>query len=86
MHYVYIIECADYTLYCGYTNDLDKRIKVHNNGLGAKYTRARLPVKLIYTEIFETKSEALKREYKIKQMTKKQKEELIKCKSFSISN
>lgn len=77
MHYVYILECADNTLYAGYTTDLDKRIKVHNKGKGAKYTRARLPVKLIYSEIAENKSEALKREYKIKQLTRTQKEELI---------
>ena len=51
MHYVYIVECADGTLYCGYTIDLIKRIKVHNQGKGAKYTRARLPVKLVYSEI-----------------------------------
>lgn len=78
MHYVYILECADNTLYAGYTNDLDSRLKVHNQGKGAKYTRGRLPVKLVYSEIMENKSEALKREYQIKQMTRKQKEELIK--------
>ncbi len=77
MHYVYILECADNTLYAGYTTDLDKRIKVHNKGKGAKYTRARLPVKLVYSEIAENKSDALKREYKIKHLTRKQKEELI---------
>lgn len=78
MHYVYIVECADSTLYCGYTIDLIKRIKAHNQGKGAKYTRARLPVKLVYSEIAENKSEALKREHKIKQMTREQKKELIK--------
>jgi len=78
MHYVYILECADNTLYTGYTNDLDSRIKVHNQGKGAKYTRARLPVKIVYNEEFENKSDACKREYHIKQMTRKQKEELIK--------
>lgn len=77
MHYVYILECADNTLYAGYTTSLDKRIKVHNKGKGAKYTRARLPVRLVYSEIAENKSEALKREYEIKQLTRKQKEELI---------
>jgi putative endonuclease len=78
MHYIYILECADDTLYAGYTNDLDKRLKVHNRGKGAKYTRGRLPVKLVYSENIENKSDALKREYQIKQMTRKQKEELIK--------
>lgn len=77
MNYVYILECADNSLYAGYTNDLDKRLKVHNQGKGAKYTRARLPVKLVYSETAENKSDALKREYQIKQMTKKQKEVLI---------
>lgn len=78
MHYVYILECGDNTLYAGYTNDLEKRIKVHNQGIGAKYTRARLPVKLVYSEQFDNKSDAMKREYSIKQLTRKQKEELIK--------
>jgi len=77
MYYVYILECADNTLYAGYTNDLDNRIKVHNQGKGAKYTRVRLPVKLVYSEIRDNKSDALKREYQIKQMTRKQKEKLI---------
>lgn len=77
MHYVYILECSDSSLYAGYTIDLDKRLKVHNQGKGAKYTRVRLPVKLVYNEEFENKSDALKREYKIKQLTRKKKEELI---------
>ncbi|HEY5583787.1 MAG TPA: GIY-YIG nuclease family protein [Ruminiclostridium sp.] len=77
MHYVYILECADSSLYAGYTNDLDKRLKVHNQGKGAKYTRARLPVKLVYSETVESKSAGLKREYQIKQMTRKQKEKLL---------
>ncbi|WP_330665105.1 GIY-YIG nuclease family protein [Tepidibacter sp.] len=77
INYVYIIECSDGTLYTGYTNNLDKRIYTHNKGKGAKYTRFRLPVKLRYYEQYELKSEALKREYKIKQMTRKQKLKLI---------
>jgi putative endonuclease len=77
MHYVYILECADSTLYAGYTNDLDNRLKTHNEGKGAKYTRARLPVRLVYSEVKDSKSDAMKREYQIKQMTRKQKEELI---------
>jgi len=78
MHYVYIVECADSSLYAGYTSDLDKRLKVHNQGKGSKYTRSRLPVKLVYSETVESKSNGLKREYQIKQLTRKQKEELIK--------
>lgn len=81
MYYVYVLECSDNSLYAGYTNDLDNRLKVHNQGKGAKYTRGRLPVKLLYSEAIEDKSDALKREYKIKQMTRKQKEELIKVNS-----
>ncbi|WFD12169.1 GIY-YIG nuclease family protein [Tepidibacter hydrothermalis] len=76
-NYVYIIECSDGTFYTGYTNNLDKRIDTHNKGKGAKYTRCRLPVKLLYYEEYDLKGEALKREYKIKQMTRKQKMKLI---------
>ena len=75
--YVYVLECADKTLYTGYTNDLDKRLKAHNSGKGVKYTRSRRPVRLIYSECFESKSEALKREYQIKQLTRTQKLKLI---------
>ncbi len=77
-HFIYILECSDSSYYTGYTNQLDKRIKTHNLGKGAKYTRSRLPVKLVYTEKYETKSEALKREYAIKKLSRKQKIELIK--------
>ena len=55
MNYTYLLECADHTLYCGWTNDLEKRVKAHNSGLGAKYTKPRRPVKLVYFEEFETK-------------------------------
>lgn len=77
MHYIYIARCADDTLYTGYTTDLKARENRHNEGRGAKYTQARLPVKFVYSETFSTKSEAMKREYAIKKMTKKQKEELV---------
>ncbi len=77
MFYTYILECCDKSLYCGYTNDLDGRIKTHNEGKGAKYTKSRLPVRLAYFEAFETKSEALKREAAIKKLTRKKKLELI---------
>ncbi len=78
MFYVYILECADNTLYTGYTVDLDKRIHTHNEGLGAKYTRGRLPVKLVYFEKTNSKGEALKREHFIKSLTRRQKIKLIK--------
>ncbi|MBN4911755.1 GIY-YIG nuclease family protein [Staphylococcus sp. EG-SA-13] len=77
-HYTYILECNDQTLYTGYTTDLDRRLKVHNEGKGAKYTKVRRPVKLVYHETFDNKSEALKREYALKQLSRKQKLALIK--------
>lgn len=77
-HFCYIVQCNDGTLYCGYSNDVQKRVDTHNKGKGAKYTKTRLPVKLVYTECFETKSEAMKREYQIKRLTRKQKLEIIK--------
>lgn len=77
MNYTYIVECADGSLYCGWTNDLDKRIKDHNAGNGAKYTKTRLPVKLVYFEEFDTKKEAMSREWHIKQLRREKKMELI---------
>ena len=78
MTYTYILTCADGTLYCGWTNNLDKRLKAHNSGRGAKYTRPRRPVVLSYYEAFETKAESMKREYAIKHLTRKQKEMLMR--------
>ena len=78
MNYTYILTCADGTFYCGWTNDLDKRLKVHNHGKGAKYTKPRRPVVLSYYEAFETKQEAMSREYAIKHMSRAEKECLIK--------
>ena len=72
-----MVECADGTYYTGYTDDPEKRIKTHNSGRGAKYTRSRLPVKLIYCEECESRSEAMRREYAIKQLSRKEKEELV---------
>lgn len=69
----YLLQCADNTLYCGITNDLDKRLAAHNAGEGAKYTRGRTPVKLLYREICADKSAALKREMQIKQMPRSEK-------------
>ncbi|MBI5975568.1 GIY-YIG nuclease family protein [Staphylococcus canis] len=77
-HYTYIVKCKDATLYTGYTNNLDARIRKHNLGQGAKYTQSRRPVQLVYHETYATKSEALKREYAIKQLTRAQKWQLIK--------
>ena len=76
-HWVYILRCADDTLYTGYTNNLEKRVETHNSGKWAKYTRGRIPLYLIYSEIFESESEARKREYAIKQMSRKEKLQLI---------
>ena len=76
-YFVYIVECADETLYTGYARDLSQRINTHNSGFGAKYTRNRLPVVLRHFESFETKSEAMKREYAIKRMSRQQKILLI---------
>ena len=79
MFYTYILECSDGSFYTGYTNDLERRVKVHNMGKGAKYTRARLPCRLVYYETFIFKSEAMKREYFIKhRMTRKDKVDLIR--------
>ncbi|MDD3160037.1 MAG: GIY-YIG nuclease family protein [Candidatus ainarchaeum sp.] len=80
MFFVYFVKCKDNTLYCGYTNNLENRIKIHNLGKGAKYTKKRLPVKLVYFEEFESKSEALKREYKLKQLKRLDKLNLINSK------
>lgn len=77
MNYTYIVECKDKTFYTGWTNHLQNRIKAHNDGKGAKYTKSRLPVKLVYYEVYETKQEAMRREYEIKQLTRKQKKKLI---------
>ena len=78
MNYVYILRCSDDSLYTGWTNNLEKRIKAHSNGKGAKYTKARLPVELVYFEEFEDKIEAMRREYAIKKLTSKEKLLLIK--------
>lgn len=78
MNYTYIVKCADGTLYTGWTNNLEKRMKAHNSGKGAKYTKTRRPVKLVYYEEHGTKNEAMRREYAIKQLTRKAKETLIK--------
>jgi putative endonuclease len=73
VNYVYIVRCGDGTLYTGWTTDLPGRMKAHNSGAGAKYTRGRGPISLVYSEAFETKGEALKRECQIKRLTRAKK-------------
>ena len=91
-HYTYIVECKDGTLYTGYTNDLNKRIEKHNTAKGAIYTKYRAPVKLVYHEEYDDKIFAMKREYAIKQLSRKEKEELInnqhapRCKWCNMNN
>ena len=77
MNYTYILRCRDGSLYTGWTNNLEKRLNCHNAGKGAKYTKARLPVELAYFETFQTKKEAMQREWEIKKMRRKEKIALI---------
>jgi putative endonuclease len=77
MHYVYIVRCADGTLYTGYARDPERRTKIHNAGRGAKYTRRRLPVSLVYWEPCESRSAALKREHEVKCLTRLEKENVL---------
>ena len=77
MNYTYILRCADGTLYTGWTNDLDRRIRAHAAGHGGKYTRTRLPVELVYHEEFATKEQAMSREWHIKRMRREEKLSLI---------
>ena len=77
MNYTYMVRCKDGTLYTGWTNNIERRMEAHNSGTGAKYTKSRRPVKLVYCEEFPTKEEAMKREYAIKHMKKKEKEKMV---------
>ncbi len=77
MNYVYLLRCADGSLYCGWTTRLDKRVEAHNSGRGAKYTRSRLPAELVWFEEYEDRHEALSREWHIKRMSRTEKEKLI---------
>ena len=81
MNYTYIVRCSDGSLYTGWTNNIEKRINDHNSGKGAKYTKARRPVVLAYYEEFDTKEEAMRREWEIKQLGRKEKLRLIHCES-----
>lgn len=76
-NYTYIVKCSDETLYTGWTNNLKKRLEAHNSGKGAKYTKNRRPVELVYFEEYDTKQEAMKREYAIKQLSRQKKLALI---------
>lgn len=82
--YVYILRCADGSLYTGWTNNLQKRVKAHQSGRGAKYTRSRSPVELVYSEELADKTAALKREYAIKQLSHEQKLNLIERNKLNI--
>ena len=73
LNYVYILRCVDGTLYCGWTTDLEARLAAHNSGKGAKYTRSRRPVELVYSEAYEDRHDALSREWHIKRMTREEK-------------
>ena len=77
MNYVYLLRCSDGSLYCGWTTDPDARLKAHNAGKGAKYTRSRLPVEMVWLEVHEDRREALSREWHIKRMSRAEKEKLI---------
>lgn len=77
MNYTYILRCCDGTLYCGWTNDLEHRLKKHNEGSASKYTRSRRPVELVYFEAFESKEEAMSREWQLKQLKRAQKLKII---------
>ena len=79
MNYTYIVKCSDETFYTGWTNDLEKRIEMHNSGKRAKYTKARLPVELVYYEAFDTKEEAMSREWHIKSLSRSEKQKLIEA-------
>ncbi len=77
MFYTYFVRCVDGSIYCGYTDDVEKRLRAHNEGKGAKYTRSRLPVELVYFEAFEDKREAQSREWHLKKLTRREKLSLI---------
>ena len=81
LNYVYLLRCADGSLYCGWTTDLAVRVETHNRGKGAKYTRSRLPVELVYYEEYDSRHEAMSREWHIKRMTREEKTELVAQKS-----
>ena len=75
--YTYLLRCSDGTLYCGWTDNIEKRLAAHNSGKASKYTRSRLPVKLVYVETFDTKQEAMSSEARIKQLSRREKLALV---------
>ncbi|QED45869.1 GIY-YIG nuclease family protein [Cytobacillus dafuensis] len=77
-HYFYVLHCKDDSLYAGYTNNLERRVKLHNEGKGAKYTRGRGPVELVFSKVYDNKSDALKAEYEFKQWPRRKKEEYLR--------
>lgn len=77
MNYVYMLRCGDGSLYTGWTNDLEHRVAAHQAGKGAKYTKAHLPVELVYWEVFETKEEAMSREWAVKRLSRREKLALV---------
>ncbi len=77
MNFTYIVRCSDGSLYTGWTTDPEMRIRMHNEGKGAKYTRSRLPVRLVYFEAHETRREAMQREAAIKKLSREKKEQLV---------
>ena len=85
MNYTYIVRCRDGSLYTGWSNDLEKRIREHNEGRGAKYTKSRRPVALVYYEEYQTKEEAMRREYAIKKLRRREKEKLVAGKAEDLS-
>jgi putative endonuclease len=84
LNYTYIVRCSDGSYYCGWTNDIQKRLASHNSGKGGKYTHSRYPVVLVYLEGFETKEEAMSREWHIKKLSHSQKEELIVASPYAV--
>ena len=81
MNYVYMLRCRDGSLYTGWTNDLEKRLKAHNSGSASKYTRTRLPAELVYFEEWESKEAAMSREWHIKRLSREEKQKLIENRS-----
>ncbi|AXI00711.1 GIY-YIG nuclease family protein [Sporosarcina sp. PTS2304] len=77
-HFFYVLECQDGSYYAGYTNNLERRLHVHNEGKGAKYTRGRLPVHYVYYQAYETKRQAMQMEYRFKKLNRAQKEQYIR--------
>lgn len=86
MNYTYILKCRDGSLYTGWTTDLERRLREHNSGKGAKYTKSRRPVILAYFEEFETKEEAMSREYAIKHLKRTEKLSLLDSKENPVKN